>query len=147
MAKGMGNGFPIGGILVGPDIEAKYGMLGTTFGGNHLACSASLAVLEVLEEERLQEKAVVLENYFRTRAKGLPHLLKIKGRGLMLGLEFDFEVADLRKELIYNHKIFTGGSSNKKLIRILPPLTIKEKHFDTFFDALIIALKNKGIKY
>jgi acetylornithine/N-succinyldiaminopimelate aminotransferase len=95
----------------------------------------------------LQEKAVVLENYFRTRAKGLPHLLKIKGRGLMLGLEFDFEVAALRKELIYNHKIFTGGSSNKKLIRILPPLTIKEKHFDTFFDALIIALKNKGINY
>lgn len=147
MAKGMGNGFPIGGILVGPDIKAKYGMLGTTFGGNHLACSASLAVLEVLEEERLQEKAVVLENYFKTKAKGLPHLLKIKGRGLMLGLEFDFEVADLRKELIYNHKIFTGGSSNKKLIRILPPLTIKEKHFDTFFDALIIALKNKGINY
>ena len=147
MAKGMGNGFPIGGILVGPDIKAKYGMLGTTFGGNHLACSASLAVLEVLQEERLQEKAVALENYFRTKAKGLPHLLKIKGRGLMLGLEFDFEVADLRKELIYNHKIFTGGSSNKKLIRILPPLTIKEKHFDTFFDALIIVLKNKDTNY
>ena len=147
MAKGMGNGFPIGGILVHPDVKPKYGMLGTTFGGNHLACSASLAVLEVLQEERLQEKAVALENYFRTKAKGLPHLLKIKGRGLMLGLEFDFEVADLRKELIYNHKIFTGGSSNKKLIRILPPLTIKEKHFDTFFDALIIVLKNKDTNY
>ena len=100
-----------------------------------------------LKKKDCKKKAVVLENYFRTRAKGLPHLLKIKGRGLMLGLEFDFEVADLRKELIYNHKIFTGGSSNKKLIRILPPLTIKEKHFDTFFDALIIALKNKGINY
>ena len=140
MAKGMGNGFPIGGILVGPDIKAKYGMLGTTFGGNHLACSASLAVLEVLEEERLQEKAVVLENYFRTKAKGLPHLLKIKG-GLMLGLEFDFDAGELRKNLIFKHNIFTGGSANKKLLRILPPLNIKTKHIDMLYKALKNELK------
>jgi len=136
MAKGMGNGFPIGGILIHPDIKSKYGLLGTTFGGNHLACTASLSVLEVLKKERLQEKTKVLESYFISRAKKLPHISKIKGRGLMLGLEFDFEVSALRKELILKHHIFTGGSSNKKLIRILPPLTINESHFAQFFDAL-----------
>ncbi len=141
MAKGMGNGFPIGGILVHPDIKAKYGMLGTTFGGNHLACSASLAVLDVLKEERLQERTAALEHFFREKAQGIQGLKNIKGRGLMLGLEFDFEVATLRKELIYTHHIFTGGSSNKNLIRILPPLTVKEKHFNLFFDALQLALK------
>ena len=136
MAKGMGNGYPVGGILVHPDIEAKYGMLGTTFGGNHLACSAALAVLDVLKKERLQEKTAALETYFRTRAKTLPQLKKIKGRGLMLGLEFDFEVGELRKELIYKKHIFTGGSSNKNVLRILPPLTVKQKHLKQFFDAL-----------
>ena len=100
MAKGMGNGFPIGGILVHPEIKAAYGMLGTTFGGNHLACRASLAVLDVLEKEKLQEKAPALEAYFRKSAAALPQIQKIKGRGLMLGLEFDFEVAALRKKLI-----------------------------------------------
>ena len=137
----MGNGFPIGGILVHPDIKAKYGMLGTTFGGNHLACSASLAVLDVLKEERLQERTAALEHFFREKAQGIQGLKNIKGRGLMLGLEFDFEVATLRKELIYTHHIFTGGSSNKNLIRILPQLTVKEKHFNLFFDALQLALK------
>jgi acetylornithine aminotransferase len=119
-------------------------MLGTTFGGNHLACRASLAVLEVLEKEKLQEKAPASEAYFRKSAAALPQIQKIKGRGLMLGLEFDFEVAALRKKLIYEHRIFTGGSSNKKLIRILPPLTVQEKHFDYFFNALELALKSNG---
>ena len=141
IAKGMGNGFPIGGILVHPDIKASYGMLGTTFGGNHLACKASLAVLDILKKENLQEKTKSLELYFRKKAAKINHIKKIKGRGLMLGLEFNFEVATLRKTLIYKHRIFTGGSSNKKLIRILPPLTVQEKHFDYFFNALKIALK------
>ena len=132
MAKGMGNGFPIGGILIHPDIKAKYGMLGTTFGGNHLACSASLAVLDVLKKDRLQEKTKTLERYFRDQAAEIPEVKKVKGSGLMLGLEFDFEIGSLRKSLIYDHHIFTGGSSNKKIIRILPPLTIEEKHFDHF---------------
>ena len=136
MAKGMGNGFPIGGILIHPSIKAKFGMLGTTFGGNHLACTASLAVLDILKKNRLQENAKILEIYFRKKADEIPEILKVKGRGLMLGIEFDFEVGELRKSLIYDHQIFTGGSSNKKLIRILPPLTIKEKHFDQFFKAL-----------
>jgi acetylornithine aminotransferase len=141
IAKGMGNGFPIGGILVHPSIKAKYGMLGTTFGGNHLACSASLAVLDVLKKEGLQKNAEELGKYFIDHAKNIPSVKKIKGRGLMLGLEFDFEVSALRKELIYQQHIFTGGSSNKNLLRILPPLTLQKKHFDIFFKRLKKALK------
>lgn len=136
MAKGMGNGFPIGGILVHPSIEAKYGMLGTTFGGNHLACAASVAVLDVLEKERLQEKSKELEAYFMNQAKDILEVKQIKGRGLMLGLEFNFEIGALRKTLIYDKKIFTGGSSNKNLLRILPPLTVQKKHIDYFFKSL-----------
>ncbi len=143
MAKGMGNGFPVGGILVHPDIEAKYGMLGTTFGGNHLACSASLAVLEVLKAEGLQKHAKELGEYFIQLAKNIPAVKQIKGRGLMLGLEFDFEVGPLRKELIYQHHIFTGGSSNKKLLRILPPLTVQKKHIDFFFVKLEEAINTQ----
>lgn len=141
MAKGMGNGFPVGGILAHSSIESKYGMLGTTFGGNHLACSASLAVLDVIKKEGLQENAKELGNYFTDFAKKISSVKKVKGRGLMLGLEFDFPVGPLRKELIYNQHIFTGGSSNKNLLRILPPLTIQKKHFDIFFQKLEEALK------
>lgn len=141
MAKGMGNGFPIGGILIHPDIKAKFGMLGTTFGGNHLACAASLAVLDLLKKERLQEKALEMEAYFRLKAAEISEIKQVKGRGLMLGLEFDFEVGGLRKSLIYDHQIFTGGSSNKKLIRILPPLIVKQKHFDHLFQAIKIVLE------
>jgi len=141
MAKGMGNGFPVGGILAHSSIESKYGMLGTTFGGNHLACSASLAVLDVIKNEDLQEHAKKMGNYFIDFAKKISSVKKVKGRGLMLGLEFDFPVGPLRKELIYNQHIFTGGSSNKNLLRILPPLTIQKKHFDIFFQKLEEALK------
>ena len=140
MAKGMGNGFPIGGILIHPSIESKYGMLGTTFGGNHLACAAGLAVLNTLEEERLIDNANQISEYFISIAKTIPQIKKIKGKGLMLGLEFDFEVGDLRKDLIYNYHMFTGGAANKKLLRILPPLTIKKEHVDQFFKALKAAL-------
>ena len=136
MAKGMGNGFPIGGILIHPNIKASFGLLGTTFGGNHLACAASLAVLKVLEEENLMKNTNEMSAYFIEKAQNLQHLKSIKGRGLMLGLEFDFPVADLRKKLIHIHKIFTGSAKNPNLIRILPPLTIQKKHIDQFFDAL-----------
>ncbi|WP_406684903.1 aminotransferase class III-fold pyridoxal phosphate-dependent enzyme [Seonamhaeicola sp. MEBiC1930] len=141
LAKGMGNGFPIGGILVHPDIEAKYGMLGTTFGGNHLACAAGLAVLNTIESENLLDNVKELGAYFVEKAKEIPQIKEVKGRGLMLGLEFDFEVGGLRKELIYNHKVFTGGAANKKLLRILPPLNIEKVHVDQFFDILKVALK------
>lgn len=136
MAKGMGNGFPVGGILVRPDIKAKYGLLGTTFGGNHLACRASLAVCETIEKENLQDNAQKMGQYFKARAAKLPPIKKIKGEGLMLGMEFDFGVADLRKRLVYEAQIFTGGSSNKNLIRILPSLTIQQKHLDRLFNVL-----------
>ena len=136
MAKGMGNGFPIGGILINPKIKAKYGLLGTTFGGNHLACSASLSVLEILEKIDLKNKIIELEKYFRKKAEKISSIKKIKGRGLMLGLEFQYEVKELRKKLILEEKIFTGGSNNRNLIRILPPLTIEKKHIDLFFDSL-----------
>lgn len=136
MAKGMGNGFPIGGILIHPDFKARYGLLGTTFGGNHLACAASLAVLEVLEKEKLMANARKMESYFRQRAEGLPELLRVRGRGLMLGLEFDFEIAALRRKLIEKHQIFTGSSKNKNLLRILPALNIDQKALDLLFEAL-----------
>ena len=141
LAKGMGNGFPVGGVLINRKIKPKYGMLGTTYGGNHLACAATLSVLHQIKENNLMENAKMVGDYFINEAKKIDKIKNVKGRGLMLGLEFDFEVAELRKKLIYDHKIFTGGSSNKKLIRILPPLTIKKEHIDIFFKALKIELK------
>lgn len=136
VAKGMGNGFPVGGILIHESIKASYGMLGTTFGGNHLACAATLAVLEVMEKELLIENAAKLENIFRQMASEIPQVKRIKGRGLMLGLEFEFEVAELRKRLIHNKHIFTGGAKDKKVLRFLPALNITEAHLKSFFQAL-----------
>ena len=142
IAKGMGNGFPIGGILIDSSIPAKHGMLGTTFGGNHLACAAGIAVLEVIEEEHLMDNSKKLFEFIKKEAAKIPQIKKLKGRGLMLGLEFDFEIAALRKSLLFNHHIFTGAASNKKLLRILPPLNIEQKHFEMLFEALKIELKN-----
>jgi len=136
IAKGMGNGFPVGGILIHEDIKASYGLLGTTFGGNHLACVATMAVLEVLEKENLLENATQLGVYFNEKAAEIPQVKRVKGRGLMLGLEFDFEVAELRKKLIYEQHIFTGGAKDKHVLRILPALNITKEHIDIFFIAL-----------
>ncbi len=136
VAKGMGNGFPIGGVLISPKFEAVFGMLGTTFGGNHLACAAGLAVLEIMENEKLMDNVNDISAYFIEKAQQIPQVRNIKGRGLMLGLEFDFEVAALRKQLIMEGHIFTGSANNKKLLRILPPLTIQRKHIDLFFETL-----------
>ncbi|WP_271764845.1 aspartate aminotransferase family protein [Aquimarina algiphila] len=136
IAKGMGNGFPIGGIMIAPHIEPNYGMLGTTFGGNHLACIAALSVLEVIESEDLIDNTRLTGEYFLSQVQQIPGLQKVKGKGLMLGLEFDFEVSELRKKMIYDEHIFTGGAMNKKLLRILPPLTIGKKEIDQFIKAL-----------
>ncbi len=136
MAKGMGNGFPVGGILIHNKIEASFGLLGTTFGGNHLACAASLAVLEVLEQEKLLQNANKMCSYFLEKSKSVSKLKKVKGRGLMLGLEFNFPIKELRKALIFKHHIFTGSAKNPNLLRILPPLTIQAAHIDMLFDAL-----------
>ncbi len=136
MAKGMGNGFPIGGILVAPHIKSKYGLLGTTFGGNHLACAACIAVLDVLEKENLIAKAALTGDYFMQKAQEIPGVKTLKGRGLMLGIEFDYEVGELRKQLIYEKQMFTGGAKNKNVLRILPPLTIQTSEIDKFIDAV-----------
>lgn len=136
MAKGMGNGFPVGGILIHPKIKSSYGMLGTTFGGNHLACTASLTVLNVLKKENLMQHVKDVSDYFFKRANEIKLIKSVKGRGLMLGLEFNFPISDLRSALIYEHHIFTGSSKNPNVLRILPPLTIKKDQIDLFFEAL-----------
>lgn len=142
MAKGMGNGFPVGGILIHPDIKASYGLLGTTFGGNHLACSAIIAVLEVLENEHLMQNVKGRYQSFMKHTVSIAELNQVKGRGLMLGLEFNFPIAKLRKHLLYKQHIFTGNSKNPNLIRLLPPLTLQDKHWELFFKALKTELKD-----
>ncbi|MHB1108057.1 MAG: aspartate aminotransferase family protein [Lutibacter sp.] len=135
-AKGMGNGFPIGGVLIADKIKAKYGMLGTTFGGNYLACAAGIAVLDVMKKEHLMQNVNEVYGYFLQEIATVPKIKKVKGKGLMLGVEFDFEVGELRKKLIFDKHIFTGGSNNKNLLRILPPLSAKKEHIDIFINAL-----------
>jgi acetylornithine aminotransferase len=142
IAKGMGNGFPIGGILISPKFKASYGLLGTTFGGSHLACAAATAVVDIIEKESLMDNVNIQSSYFKELAANIPQIKKVKGRGLMLGLEFDFDVTDLRKKLIYNEFIFTGNASQKNLLRILPPLSINKKDIDQFFIGLKNVLKD-----
>lgn len=101
----MGNGFPIGGILIHPQIKASYGLLGTTFGGNHLACTAVSTVLDIIEKEQLMDNAKAVSAHFLKRAQELPQVKNVKGRGLMLGLEFDFPIATIRKNILFNHHI------------------------------------------
>jgi acetylornithine/N-succinyldiaminopimelate aminotransferase len=136
MAKGMGNGFPIGGILIHPDVKADYGMLGTTFGGNHLACAAGIAVLDVIKDEQLIANATKVGEQIVAELKKIPQIKRIKGRGLMVGLEFDFPVKDLRAQLLLKYNIFTGSSSNPNLIRLLPPLCINFNEVKPLFKAL-----------
>jgi acetylornithine/N-succinyldiaminopimelate aminotransferase len=136
IAKGMANGFPIGGVLIAKKHKAKYGMLGTTFGGNHLACVAAISVLDIIEEENLISNVNEVSNYFMEEIKQISEVKKVKGKGLMLGVEFDFEVGELRKKLIFDKHIFTGGSNNKNLLRILPPLTITKAQINEFIKAL-----------
>ena len=140
MAKGMGNGFPVGCVLISPEIEPWHGMLGTTFGGNHLACAASLAVLEVIEEEHLLKNATEMGTYLETELKKIEQVKEVRGKGLMIGAEFEFDVAALRKALIFEHGIFTGSASNKNTIRLLPPLNISKAELDQFLAALSIEL-------
>lgn len=136
MAKGMGNGFPTAGILIQPDIEAKHGMLGTTFGGNPLACAATLAVLEYMEKHNTMKDVNALSEKFIKKIKKLPGIKKIKGMGLMLGMEFDFPIKELRAKLVYEHHILTGSSANPNLLRILPPLNITESELLKLTQAL-----------
>lgn len=136
VAKGMGNGFPIAGVLISPDIPAVHGMLGTTFGGNHLACTAGIAVLEVMEKEKLVENSKLMGDYLMNELKGFNKIKEVRGKGLLIGLEFDFPSAVIRNTLLKEHKIFTGSSSNKNTMRILPALNIQKGDFDYFLEAL-----------
>jgi acetylornithine/N-succinyldiaminopimelate aminotransferase len=136
LAKGMGNGFPIGGILIAPHFKASYGLLGTTFGGSHLACAAGIAVLDVIKSEKLMDNVNAVSEYFMKAIQQVPEIIKVKGKGLMLGVEFDFDVSTLRKKMIVEKHIFTGSANNKNLLRILPPLTITTAAIDTFIVAL-----------
>lgn len=137
IAKGMGNGFPIGGVLIHPDIEAKFGLLGTTFGGNHLACAAGLAVLEILEEENLMANAEQLGDFLiQELNEGFPEILAVRGKGLMIGLDLKNEAAPYRSELIKSHHIFTGSAASKNTIRILPPLCVKKEELQLFLKSL-----------
>ena len=136
LAKGMGNGFPIGGIMISPKFKASYGLLGTTFGGSHLACAAGIAVLDAIESQNLMDNVNSVYAYFFEAIKQVPEVIKVKGKGLMLGVEFDFDVSVLRKKMIVEKHIFTGNANNKNLLRILPPLTINKEAIDTFIIAL-----------
>ena len=132
MAKGMGNGFPIGAISIAPKIQPKHFMLGTTFGGNHLACAAALAVLEVMEEEKLMDNAKAVGNYLITELKKLPKIKEVRGKGLMIGIELPEELNTVKKDLLFKHKIFTG-EAKPNVIRLLPALNITKTEADIFF--------------
>ena len=140
MAKGMGNGFPVGGIIIAPHINARHGMLGTTFGGNHLACAAALAVLEVIEKEQLMDNAAEIGEYLMNELRSIAPLSNVRGRGLMIGFDVPEEIKDLRKELLWKHKIFTG-EAKPNVIRLLPSLALTRAEADQFLSALKDAIQ------
>jgi acetylornithine aminotransferase len=140
MAKGMGNGFPIGGILIAPSILPKYGMLGTTFGGNQLACAAALAVLEVMEEENLVSNAKNTGEYLIEQLKQIHGLQNVRGRGLMIGFDVPEELKGLKKKLLFDFKIFTG-EAKPNVIRLLPSLALTKKQADDFLESLREAIE------
>jgi acetylornithine/N-succinyldiaminopimelate aminotransferase len=135
MAKGMGNGFPVAGIIIAPHLQAKHGMLGTTFGGNHLACAAALAVLEVIEQENLISNAAAVGNYLMQELKKIPQLQRVRGRGLMIGFDVPEQLKDLRKNLLWRQRIFTG-EAKPNTIRLLPSLALRKKDADEFLEAI-----------
>ncbi|MFP3832041.1 aspartate aminotransferase family protein [Chryseobacterium sp. SIMBA_028] len=140
-AKGMGNGFPVGGVLISPKFQASNGLLGTTFGGNHLACAASIAVLDVMKDENLIENAQKMGEYIENEIKDLPHIKSIRRKGLMIGIELDRDCSEVRSSLLYDHHIFTGNSNDKSVLRILPALNIQKEETDLFINALKVVLE------
>ena len=134
MAKGMGNGFPIGGVLINPSIKPSYGMLGTTFGGNHLACTAALAVLDIIENEHLIENAAKIGEYFRKELEGDKAIKEYRGKGLMIGLELKDEYVGLRNKLLFERHFFTGAAG-AQVIRLLPSLTVSQETAASFVKA------------
>ena len=141
MAKGMGNGFPVGGIIIAPHIHPKHFMLGTTFGGNHLACAAALAVLEVIESGNLIENAANIGEYLMNELKNIPELQNVRGRGLMIGFDVPDALKDLKKNLLWKHHIFTG-EAKPNVIRLLPSLALSKEEADEFLKAIKEEIKN-----
>jgi len=135
MAKGMGNGFPVAGIIIAPQLKPKHGMLGTTFGGNHLACAAALAVLEVIEQEKLIANAAETGSYLIAQLKKIPGLQNVRGKGLMIGFDVPDQWKDLKKNLLFNQRIFTG-EAKPNTIRLLPSLALRKKDVDAFLESL-----------
>jgi acetylornithine/N-succinyldiaminopimelate aminotransferase len=136
VAKGMGNGFPIGGILIAPELKASYGLLGTTFGGNHLACAAALAVLEVIEQENLLSHATQMGAFLRQELEANAGAEEIRGRGLMVGIKYDFPIKEVRDKLLSEYHIFVGNASDPTVLRLLPPLNITKAEVERFLQAL-----------
>lgn len=135
MAKGMGNGFPVAGLIIAPHIKPKHFQLGTTFGGNHLACAAALAVLEVIEEEKLMGNATMVGKYLRDELENIPQLKNVRGRGLMIGFDVPEELKDLKKNLLWSQKIFTG-EAKPNVIRLLPSLALKKRDAEQFIESI-----------
>jgi acetylornithine/N-succinyldiaminopimelate aminotransferase len=140
-AKGMGNGFPIAGVLISDSIPAKHGMLGTTFGGNYLACAAGIAVLDVIKEEKLIENSASIGAYLMDKLKGIDGVKEVRGIGLMIGIELDFNSSPVRNDLVFKQHIFTGSASNKNTIRLLPPLNVNKEEADHFLKGFITVLR------
>ena len=140
MAKGMGNGFPIGGILIAPHFEASAGLLGTTFGGNHLACAAGQAVLEIMEQEELIANAQEIGDDLRRELTKIQGVVDVRGLGLMIGIDLEKEAKEIRSALLFDHHIFTGSASNPNTLRILPPLSLAKSHADQFLNSLTTVL-------
>ena len=140
VAKGIGNGFPMGGVLISPKFKPVYGQLGTTFGGNHLACAAAIAVLDVMKEEHLVENAAHVGTHLLEELKKIEGIKEVRGRGLMIGLEFEEPVKELRRKLLFEQKVFTGVSGTN-VIRLLPPLCLSMDEADDFLIRLRNALK------
>ncbi|XVJ67228.1 MAG: aspartate aminotransferase family protein [Lacibacter sp.] len=141
MAKGMGNGFPIGGLIIAPHIKPKHFQLGTTFGGNHLACAAALAVLETMDEEKLMGNAVMMGKYLKEQLEQIDGIENVRGRGLMIGFDVPDRLKDLKKNLLLNQKIFTG-EAKPNVIRLLPSLALKKKDAEMFIDCLKEEIEN-----
>ncbi|OCX53984.1 acetylornithine aminotransferase [Mucilaginibacter sp. PPCGB 2223] len=146
MAKGMGNGFPIGAISIAPKIKPAYFMLGTTFGGNHLACAAALAVLEVMEHDNLIQNAAEVGGYLIDELKKFTQIKEVRGRGLMIGIELPEELAHVKKELLFKHHIFTG-EAKPNVIRLLPALNLTKTHADRFLEAFSTVLAGEAVPH
>lgn len=145
IAKGMGNGFPVGGVMIAPEIKPWHGMLGTTFGGNYLACAASIAVLDIIEKEKLVENAAKVGHFLISELNKNENIKEVRGKGLMIGIEFDFPVKEIRQQLLFEHKIFTGVSG-ANIIRLLPSLTLSMEEAALFIEKFELVLNSKLVQ-